>query len=363
MDDLVPENIERLIPYEPGKPLEELERELGVRDAIKLASNECPIGPSPRVVEAIAEAASQVSLYPDGACYALRRDLAAHLDVPMDEILVGNGSNEVIDLLCRTFASPDDHIVFGVPSFVCYMLGAHAANVPFTAVPLRDHLHWDVDALLSAVTASTKVLFVANPNNPTGTHLGEEALGRLVNELPPRVVLVIDEAYLEFADARDYRTALTMRAARERLVILRTFSKAYGLAGLRVGYAVAPREMVGFVNRVRAPFNVNAVAQIAARAALTDPEHVEEYVALNRRERARVTEGLRGLGLTVAPSQTNFVLTDFGRPGREVYDRLLRKGVIIRPMPAPIASWLRITIGTAAQNDRLLAAVREIVDA
>ena len=359
MHKLVPDNVERLIPYSPGKPVEELERELGIRDAIKLASNESPVGPSPKVVEAIGRAASEAHRYPDAGTYALRRDLAAHHDLPMDDFCVGNGSNEIIDLICRTFASPTDHAVFGDPSFVCYWLGCTAANVPFTKVPLRDRVAWDVDAMLEAVQPETKLLFLANPNNPTGAHVGREALTRLLRELPEHVVAVIDEAYVHFAEAEDYESAVTMRGLHERLIVLRTFSKAYGLAALRVGYAIAPPEIVGYLNRVRAPFNVNSIAQAAARVALTDQEHVQRYVAMNAAERAKLIPALEELGLTVAPSQANFVLADFGRPGREVYDDLLRLGVIARPMPPPIDTWLRITIGLPRENERLLAAIRE----
>ena len=360
MEPLVPPNVDRLIPYSPGKPVEELERELGIRDAVKLASNECPTGPSPGVVEAIRTAAAGVNRYPDASTFALRRDLAAHHGVSMDELCIGNGSNELIDLLARTFASPEDHAVFGDPSFVCYQLGCTAANVPFTKVPLREHVSWDVDALLAAVTPKTKLLFVAHPNNPTGAHVPRDDLRRLLRELPERVVAVVDEAYVEFADAPDFESALGMRDLRERLVVLRTFSKAYGMAGLRIGYAIAPREVVSYLNRVRAPFNVNAIAQAAARAALADRDHLERYVAMNRAEREKVVRGLVELGLGVAPSQANFVLADFGMPGRDVYDRLLRMGVIIRPMPPPIDTSLRITIGLPNENDRLLAAVREL---
>jgi histidinol-phosphate aminotransferase len=360
MDTLVPPNVERLIPYSPGKPIEELERELGITGAVKLASNESPAGPSPKAVDAIARAALEAHRYPDAGTYALRRDLSAHHDVSMDEIVVGNGSNEIIDLLCRTFASPDDHAVFGSPSFVCYWLGCTAANVPFTEVPLRDRLHWDVDALLAAVRPQTRLLFVAHPNNPTGGHVPGADLERLLRELPAPVVAVVDEAYVHFADAADYRTALGMRNLRERLVVLRTFSKAFGLAALRVGYGIAPPKLVEYLNRMRAPFNVNSVAQAAARAALTDPEHVDRYVRMNAEQRERLSSALTDLGLAVAPSQANFLLADFGRPGKEVYDQLLRLGVIVRPMPPPIDTWLRITVGLPEENDRLLAAIREV---
>lgn len=358
---LVPPYIERLSPYTPGKPVEELERELGIKNAIKLASNESPLGPSPVAVAAVREHAAGAHRYPDAACFALKQDLAAHHGIDPREIVLGNGSNEIIDLVCRTYASPSDHAVIGAPSFVCYQLGLTAANVPFDAVPLRDHLHWDLDAMLDRVRPETRLLFIANPNNPTGTHVGRAALERLLRELPPWVLAVIDEAYVQFADAPDYASALELRETRERLMVLRTFSKAYGLAALRAGYAVARPEVVGYLDRTRPPFNVSTLAQVAARAALSDPAHVERYVALNRTERGRVAAALTELGLTVAPSQANFVFVDFRRPGQEVFDRLLRMGVIVRPMPPPVSSWLRITIGLPEENDRLLGAVRELL--
>lgn len=363
MNPLVPKHIESLVPYVPGKPVEELERELGIKNALKLASNENPMGPSPKALEAIAKHLRELHRYPDAAAFRLRATLAAHHNVAMDEIIVGNGSNEIIDNLCRTFAGEGDHAVIGVPSFVCYRLGLIGANVAFTEVPLKDHLAWDVSALLAAVRPETKILFVAHPNNPTGAHVGQKDLLRLMKELPEHVVLVMDEAYVEFADAPDFVSALTMRSERTRLLTLRTFSKAYGLAAIRVGYGIGPREMVDYLNRVRAPFNVNTLAQEAAIAALSDKEHVEKYVALNRTERARVTHALTEMGLHVGPSQANFVLVNFRKPGKDVYDRMLRLGVIIRPMPAPIDSWLRITIGLPEENDRLIAAVQKTLGA
>lgn len=361
MDTLVPPNIERLIPYVPGKPVEELERELGIQNAVKLASNENPLGPSPKVVEAIQRAASQVHFYPDGGAFRLRSALAAHLGVGMDELVIGNGSNELIDMVARTFTSPDAHAVFGHPSFVCYWLACNAANVPFTMVPLRDHLHWDIDAMLAAVRPETRLLYLANPNNPTGAYVGRDDLERLLRELPPEVMAVIDEAYLEFPDADDYCSALELRDIRERLIILRTFSKAYGMASNRVGYAITTPEAADYLNRIRAPFNVGAINQEAALVALQDPEHVQRYLEMNRVERTRVEEGMKALGLEVAPSQANFLLVDFEEPGQEVYEKLLREAVIVRPMPAPIDTWLRITIGTPEQNQRLLAAVKTVL--
>ena len=360
---IVPPYIDRLVPYRPGKPVEELERELGIKNAVKLASNENPMGPSPAAVEAMRKHATESHRYPDAASWNLRTELAEHHGVERDEIVLGNGSNELINLLALTYASPADHAVIGVPSFVCYHLALTMANVPFTAVPLRDNLYWDAEAMLAAVTDKTRLLFLANPNNPTGTHLAKGELAHLLESLPPNVIAVLDEAYVHCATADDYASALTMRHLRERLVVLNTFSKAYGLAANRVGYAIGPASLVEYLHRTRAPFNVGTLGQEAARAALRDQAFVESYREFNHRERARVAAGLAELGVEVAPSQANFVFARFDEPGPVLYDRLLRLGVIVRPMPAPVDHWLRITIGLEAENDRLLGAIREVLAA
>jgi histidinol-phosphate aminotransferase len=356
---LVTPTIEALRPYEAGKPVEELARELGVHDAVKLASNENPLGPSPRALEAVRRGLAGVHRYPDASAWSLRQRIARHHGVTMGEVLHGNGSNELIDLLVRTFTMHDHHVVFARPSFVVYELAAMAHGTPFTAVPLANLVH-DLDAMAAAVETRTRLLFVANPNNPTGTHVGRAALERLLARVPAEVIVVIDEAYFEYADAPDYASALELRALRERLLVLRTFSKIYGLAALRVGYAVGPAVLIDYLNRVRAPFNVGTLAQLAAQAALDDTAHVERSRQNNASERARVSAELRGLGLAVAPSQANFVWVDVARPGREIYERLLPKGVIVRAF-GPSVTALRITIGTPPENDRMLSALSEVL--
>jgi histidinol-phosphate aminotransferase len=356
---LVTPSIEALRPYEPGKPVEEVARELGIADAVKLASNENPLGPSERVRDAIRAAAPTVGRYPDGGAFQLRQRIAHHHDVRPDEILLGAGSNEVLELLVRTFTTPAHHVVFGEPAFVVYRLASMAHGVPFTAVPLARDVH-DLEAMAAAVTPETRLLFVANPNNPTGTHVGGEALRRLLGSVPEDVIVVLDEAYFEYADAPDYVSALSLRSLHERLVVCRTFSKIYGLAGLRVGYGIAPAPLVDYMNRVRMPFNIGTLGQVAALAALDDPDHVERSQELNRRERQRLTEALTGFGLQVTPSQANFVYVDVGRPAAPVYDGLLRQGVIVRPFGG-LPTKLRITVGTQADNDRLLGALSEVL--
>jgi histidinol-phosphate aminotransferase len=359
MAPLVIPSIESLVPYEGGKPIEELARELGVENAVKLASNENALGPSPLAIEAARVALGSANRYPDGACYRLRERIAAFHGVGTNEVLPGAGSNELLDLVVRTFATREHHVVFGEPAFIVYRIAALSGGVPFTAVPLRDHVH-DLAAMAAAVTPKTRVLFVANPNNPTGTHVGRAAVERLLREVPEEVIVVMDEAYFEYVDAPDYRSALELRSLRERLVVMRTFSKAYGLAGLRVGYAVAPPSIIDYMNRVRAPFNVTTPAQAAAVAALEDRTHVRDSVALNARERARVVAALEKQGLRTAPTQTNFVLVDLGRPARPAYDALLRRGVIVRPF-GNLPTSARVTFGLPEENDRFLGSLREVL--
>jgi histidinol-phosphate aminotransferase len=355
---LVIPTIEGLAPYEGGKPIEELARELGISDAVKLASNENPLGPSPRAMEAVRRVLTESHRYPDGAAFNLREKLAQKHGVSRDEILLGCGSNELLDLAVRTFCTPEHHIVFGEPAFVVYRIAALASGIPFTDVPLTPALVHDLPAMAAAVRPQTRVMFVANPNNPTGTHASRAAVEKLLREVPPEVIIVMDEAYLEYADAPDYPDSLELRGLRERLMVCRTFSKIYGLASLRVGYAVAPRAIIDYMNRVRAPFNVSSVAQAAALAALDDQDHVQTARSLNAKERKRLTETLSSRGLGVAPSQANFVLVDVKRPARPVYEALLKKGVIVRPF-ASLPSSLRVTVGTERENDRFLSALSE----
>jgi histidinol-phosphate aminotransferase len=356
---LVSPSIESLLPYEGGKPVEELAREFGITDAIKLASNENALGPSPKALAAARSALSDVHRYPDAMAYKLRERIAAEHRVPMSDIIQGNGSNELLDLAVRTFCTSEHHIVFAEPAFVVYRIAALAHGVPFTAVPVRDLTH-DLEAMLAAVTPRTRLLFVGNPNNPTGTYVALEPLRRFLRALPPEVIVLMDEAYIEYATAADFPDCLTLRNEHERMIVCRTFSKIYGLAALRVGYGISTPELIGYMNRVRAPFNVGTLGQVAAIAALDDTEHVTKSRELNTVERERVSGRLRSMGLSVAPSQGNFVLVDVQRNGRQTYDALLRKGVIVRPF-ASLPTSLRVTIGKPNENDRFLSALGEVL--
>ena len=367
IEDLVGAEIRGISPYEPGKPIEEVERELGpmlpAGGVIKLASNENPLGPSPRALEAVRRMLTEIHRYPDGGGFYLRRALADRLGVSVDEIAIGNGSNEILDLLVRTFASPGDEVIAPARSFVCYRLSAQARGLDFRDVPRGPGFAYDMDALVDAVGPRTRIVFIANPDNPTGIYASGDALRRLARRLPERVILAVDEAYFEYASAPDFPDTLRLRGERALLVTLRTFSKIHGLAGLRCGYAVAPTEVVAFLDRVRNPFNVSAVAQAAAVAALSDEDHVARSLEANRVGMAQLTGGLAAFGIPFVPSQTNFLLFDVGpRDGRKVFLDLLARGVIVRPMGGyALPHHLRVTVVTHEENRRFLGALGTVL--
>lgn len=359
MARLVTDNIEALRPYQGGKPIEELARERGLTDIVKLASNENPLGPSPKALEAARSALPFVHRYPDGAAYRLRTRIAEFHGVPFEEVLHGNGSNELLELIVRTFMVPGQHMIFGQPAFSMYKVIAGGHNVEATPVPTDASLTHDLKGMLEAVQPNTRVIVIDNPNNPTGTYRGLAEVEEFLRAVPPEVIVVMDEAYFEYADATDYPDCLKLRHLRERLVVLRTLSKAYGLAGMRVGYAIGPADIIAYLNRLRAPFNVGVASQEAAIAALDDEEHLNRAVSLNNAERRKLEVELEKWAVRVFPSQANFILADFGRPSLELYDALLNQGVIVRPIPG-LETHLRITIGTPDQHQRLLTALAEV---
>jgi histidinol-phosphate aminotransferase len=361
MSALVTPGIERIHPYQAGTPIEQVARQLGLgaSEIIKLASNENPLGPSPAALAAAQRELSRVNLYPDSGALTLRAALARKLAVKLEEVVVGNGSNELLDLLVRTFCTGSQHVVFAEPSFVVYRLACLAHGVPHSAVPLDGYTH-DLPAMARAITEHTRLVFIANPDNPTGTYVGRRALATFLDAVPRDVIIVLDEAYCEYAEADDYPDGLQHRDRHPRVVVVRTFSKIYGLAGLRVGYAIMPAELAGYIHRVRAPFNVSSIAQAAGVAALEDETHLERSRALNRSEKVFMRAGLEGLGLAVVPSEANFFLVDVARPAVAVYQALLSQGVIVRAIP-PLPSMLRITLGTREENQRCLAALKLVL--
>ena len=357
----VADHIARLRPYVPGKPIEEVQRELGLRDVIKLASNENPLGPSPRALEALARAAGGVSLYPEGSAPALRRAVSELQRMPEDCLVFGNGSDEVLHLLALTFLQPGDEAVQGDPSFAMYDIYATQMDAVPVLVPLKNYTH-DLDAMADAVTDKTRMVFLANPNNPTGTFVRGAQVEKFLDRLPPRVLVVLDEAYDEYVTDPDKPDLRPHVLAGRNVVILHTFSKAYGLAGLRVGYGITTPEIAALLNRVRSPFNVNIPAQAAAVAALSDADHVARTVALNAQGRSLFYAAFERMGLDYVPSEGNFVLVDTGRDGREVFQALQQKGVIVRAAHGMgLPRHIRVSTGTMPQNERFLAALREVL--
>ena len=352
-----PEHLEGLDRFEPGKPIGEVQRELGLTDVVKLASNENPLGPSPLAIEAAHAALADVNRYPDGQATELRAALAAHVGVPVDHVIAGNGSVELIELVARAFLGPRDNAVISEHAFVRFRQIVAAHNHGVRHVPMRDWTH-DLTAMAKAVDERTRLVFLANPNNPTGTWNRRAEVEALVASLPPRCLLVLDQAYLEYADDPDYLDGVELVRRGAPVIVTRTFSKIYGLGGLRAGYAVAAPEVLDAVLTIREPFGTNSVAQAAATAALGDVAHLRRSREMNRVELARVKRSLEQRGLRVLPSLGNFVTYDTRASGREVFRELLKHGVIVRPLdPYDMKSWLRVSVGTPAENDVFLAAL------
>ena len=357
----VADHISRLRPYVPGKPIEEVQRELGLTDVIKLASNENPLGPSPHALEALAAAAGGVALYPEGSAPALRRAVSQAMGMPEDTLVFGNGSDEVLHLLALTFLQPGDETVQGDPSFAMYEIYATQCDAVPVLVPLQNFTH-DLDAMADAITPRTRMVFVANPNNPTGTFVRRGAVDRFLDRIPRHVLVVFDEAYAEYVSDPDKADLRPLVLEGRNVVILHTFSKAYGLAGLRVGYGIMRPEIATLLNRVRSPFNVNLPAQAAAAAALGDREHVARTVALNAEGRHYFYSEFEKMGLDYVPSEGNFVLVDVGRDAREVFEALQHQGVIVRSAHGMgLPRHIRVTTGTMPQNHRFIAALRDVL--
>jgi len=355
--------LEKLRPYVPGKPIDEVKREYGLDDVIKLASNENPFGTSPKALQAMADALTAVHLYPDGQGYDLRQALSAHFDMPFDRIAIGNGADDLILQLSMAFLEDDDEVVVSRSSFGMYDVYVHAMRAVLVKTPLADGYRIDLDAAADAVTDRTKIVYVCNPNNPTGTMSTTAEVERLLDRVPEHVLCVMDEAYVEMVDSDDYPDALAMvRDGRPNVLVLRTFSKVYGMAGIRLGYGFGSPDVVEALAKVRAAFTVNSLAQAAGIAALRDDAFVRRTLELNRAGRHQLCEAFDRLGLEYAESHTNFVLVRIGPGALDVMDRLLRLGVIVRPMTAyELPEFLRISIGTPHQNERLIVGLEEIL--
>lgn len=358
MINLIAENIRSLIPYSSGKPIEELERELGIKGSIKLASNENPLGPSRKAIDAIRGALGNLHRYPDGGGYYLREALSERHKIEPGQIILGNGSNEVIEIFVRTFLRAGDEAIMASPTFVVYPMIVQAAYGKNIIVPLKEGRH-DLDEMVMRVTDKARMVFIANPNNPTGTINTKVEFDSMMKGIPNNVLVVVDEAYYEYVTSQDYPD--TMRYLREgrNIIILRTFSKIYGLAGVRMGYGITKKEFVEEMNKVRQPFNTNSLAQIGALAALSDYGHVEEGKRVNEEGKRYLYKELDNMGVKYLPTEANFIYMEVEGDAFRLYESLLREGVIVRPIGQRN---LRVTIGLPEENKRFIDTFREVLD-
>lgn len=359
--NLANEGVQKLIPYKAGKPIEELERELGISNIVKLASNENPLGIGEKAKAAIQNAISDLALYPDGSGFHLKHALAKKYAVSSEQITLGNGSNEILELVARTFLTPENEVIFSQHAFAVYPIVTQAVGAKAVVTPAINYGH-NLIEMLERVTENTRLVFIANPNNPTGTLLKQEAIEHFVSMLSEHVICVLDEAYFEFVSHAEAVDSVSWLEKFPNLIICRTFSKAYGLAGLRVGYSLSSVEVADLLNRVRQPFNNNSLALVAAEAALNDAEHVRATIENNAAGMIQLTEGFKTLELDWIPSAGNFVSVDLDQPAMPIYEKLLRKGVIVRPIDVyEMPTFLRISIGTPAENTKFLTALEEVL--
>ena len=361
--DLAPAHIRAISPYQPGKPISELAREMGLDEAsiVKLASNENPLGVGEKTRAAMQQALVDIARYPDGNGFELKTKLAARCGVTPTQVTLGNGSNDILELVGRAYLAPGLNAVFSEHAFAVYPIVTQAVGADARVIPAKDWGH-DLPAMLAAIDAQTRVVFIANPNNPTGTWFDEQALNEFLQDVPEHVLVVLDEAYIEYAEGSDLPDGLDFLAAYPNLLVSRTFSKAYGLASLRVGYGLSTPVVADVLNRVRQPFNVNSLALAAACAAVKDAEYLEEGRRLNESGMLQLQEGFRELGLGWIPSKGNFICVDLGQVAAPVFQGLLREGVIVRPVANyGMPNHLRITIGLPAENSRFLEALAKVL--
>lgn len=353
-----PEYVSAINPYVPGKPVEELERELGITGSVKLASNENPLGPSKKALDVLGrELLESLNRYPDGGAYYLTKALAEGLGTGEGEIILGNGSNELIDIAVRTYMRPGDEAVMAWPSFVVYPMSVQAQGCAAVRVPLLDFRH-DLERMAEAITERTRIVFIANPNNPTGTINTKEEFDRFMEAVPDGVLVVVDEAYYEYVTDPSYADSMKHLRAGRDVLVLRTFSKIYGLAGLRIGYGITKREIADEMNKIRAPFNTNSLAQAAALSALSDAGHVELSKKINEEGKGYLCKELDALGIGYVPTEANFIFMFPGMPAAEVYNALLENGVIVRPMGEDA---IRVTIGLPEENRRFIEGLKAIL--
>ncbi|MDD5465226.1 MAG: histidinol-phosphate transaminase [Candidatus Omnitrophica bacterium] len=361
MNTLVRKSVLDVKPYVPGKPIEETKRQLGLKEVIKLASNENPFGPSPKAVEAMKKSLAGVNRYPDAQGYYLKKRLARHFGLLAENFLLGNGSDEIIDILIKTFVETDENIVTSDTTFLEYEIIAQVNSRKVKKAPLR-YFKYDLGAMLKLVDKKTKLVFIANPNNPTGTYVTKYEVADFLKALPGQAIVVFDEAYNTFIDVDDYPDSLDYLRRKNKVVILRTFSKAYGLAGLRLGYAIADPQLISYMERVRQPFNVNILAQAAGLAAIDDKDFLKKTRRMTLEGKDFIYRELSKMGLGYVPSAANFILIDVEKDSREVFKSMLKFGVIVREMSQyGLKNFIRLTIGSQKENRRAISALRKVL--
>ena len=361
IEKLVRKNILQFQPYIPGKPIAEVRRELGLKDVIKLASNENPLGPSPKALQAVKKALKTVFLYPEGSGILLKQKIARKLGLRPSNIILGNGSDELIEIIGKTILNPGDEIIVSTDGFIRYKMAGDLMCCGVIAVPSMNYKH-NLPGMKAAVTLQTKIIFIANPNNPTGTYVTDRELKEFFQGLREDIIVVFDEAYYEYATQKDYPQTMDYLQQGKNVIILRTFSKIYALAGLRVGYGLAGEELISFLERVRPPFNVNSLAQVAAEASLDDKQQVKRSLAMVEKERKKLYQELDKLPVAYIPSATNFILIDLKREAGEISKKLLASGIIIRPMGEyGLSTCIRVTIGLPAENKKFITILKKQV--
>ncbi len=361
MNFSIKKNILEVKPYIPGKPIEEVKRELGLRQVIKLASNECPLPPSPKVLRAIAQEAKQLNRYPDGGCFKLRQELSKRLKVAANQIIFGNGSDEIIVMAVRVLVADGDEVIVAKPSFLVYEIAAQIAGAVIKTAALKD-FRYDLKAMQKAVTAKTRIIFIGNPDNPSSTYIPQGELLKFLKNIRRDICVVIDEAYFEFVDAPDYPDGIELLKEFPNVLATRTFSKMYGLAGLRIGYGIARPEFIEVLERVREPFNVNSLAQAAAIACLNDTSYYRRITTQLNKEKKNYYKNFKQLGLAYVESSTNFILVNVNKDSRQVSQALLKKGVIVRDMDFwGLKNFIRVTVGTPLENKKFMRALKEVV--
>jgi len=349
-------------PYIPGKPIEELKRELGIKGEIqKLASNENPIGPSPKAIEAIKKELGKTNIYPDNECFYLKKGLMKHLDVGRENLIVGNGSVELIMLTAMAYLSPEDEFIAGNRSFALAKISVKLMGAKFKGIPERDYTH-NLDAIKDAITDNTKIIYIDNPANPLGTKIPKEKIGNFICSVPDNIIIILDEAYYEFVEKDQLPDSIKFVKQGKNVLVLRTFAKMYGLAGLRIGYGIASPEIIQTVGKARLPFNVNRFAQAAALAALDDEEHIRRTLKVNKEGKEYLTNAFEEMGISYIPSSTNFITFKIGKDAQKVFMELQKRGIIIRPLANyGMAEFLRVTIGRSEQNKLLVETLKKIV--